>query len=245
MKSKDPSITQERSYRYFDLVMALFVTVLIVSNIASSAKIVDWGISLFGVLPLAFDAGTILFPISYIFGDVLTEVYGYKRSRKVIWAGFFCLAFSALVLWMVKLMPGEATWQAATGQVAYDSVLGGMISGGIVLASLSAYFAGEFSNSFILAKLKIRTQGRMLWLRTIGSTLVGEMIDSVIFISVATLFGVFPAELFLTLVVSNYIFKVAIEVIMTPATYGIVKWLKKGEHEDYYDRDTNFNPFRA
>jgi uncharacterized integral membrane protein (TIGR00697 family) len=147
MNTQSSPLKNERSYRYFDIVMALFVTVLIVSNIASSAKIVDWGVSLFG-LPLAFDAGTILFPISYIFGDVLTEVYGYKRSRKVIWTGFFCLAFSALVLWTVKVMPGEATWQSTTGQEAYNNVLGGMISGGIVLASLVAFFAGEFSNSY-------------------------------------------------------------------------------------------------
>jgi len=244
LEPHEQSVTPVRSYRYFDLVMALFVTVLIVSNIASSAKIVDWGVSLLG-LPLAFDAGTILFPISYIFGDVLTEVYGYKRSRKVIWAGFFCLAFSALVLWLVKVMPGEATWQAMTGQQAYDNVLGGMISGGIVVASLSAYFVGEFSNSFILAKMKILTHGRWLWSRTIGSTLVGEMVDSSVFIGVATLFGVFPAELFWTLVVTNYIFKVTIEVAMTPLTYAVVRLLKKTEHEDYYDRNTDFNPFRA
>jgi uncharacterized integral membrane protein (TIGR00697 family) len=244
LEQKSQTLTQERPYRYFDLVMAMFVTVLIVSNIASSAKIVDWGVSLMG-LPLAFDAGTILFPISYIFGDVLTEVYGYKRSRKVIWAGFFCLAFSARVLWLVKVMPGEATWQAATGQQAYDSVLGGMISGGIVVASLSAFFAGEFSNSFILAKMKVLTQGRWLWSRTIGSTLVGEMVDSFMFIGIATLFGVFPAELFWTLAVTNYIFKVTIEVVMTPLTYAAVRMLKKSENEDYYDRDTDFNPFRA
>jgi queuosine precursor transporter len=233
-----------RSYHYFDLVMALFVTVLIVSNIASSAKIVDWGVSLLG-LPLAFDGGTILFPISYIFGDVLTEVYGYKRSRRVIWTGFFCLGFSALTLWMVKIMPGEATWQATVGQAAFEKILGGMSSGGIVLASLSAFFAGEFSNSFVLAKMKIFTRGKWLWSRTIGSTLVGEGIDSIIFIGVASLFGVFPWELFFTLVVTNYIFKCSIEVIMTPVTYAIVGFLKKTESEDYYDVKTDFNPFRA
>jgi uncharacterized integral membrane protein (TIGR00697 family) len=225
--------------------MALFVTVLIVSNIASSAKIVDWGVSFLG-LPLAFDAGTLLFPISYIFGDVLTEVYGYKRSRRVIWTGFFCLAFSALVFWLVRVMPGEATWLAGgAGQASYDQILGGMSSGGIVLASLAAFFAGEFSNSFILAKMKIWTEGRKLWARTIGSTLVGEGVDSLIFISVACLFNVFPWELFWTLVVTNYIFKVGIEVLMTPVTYIIVNKLKRSEHEDYYDRDTNFNPFQA
>jgi queuosine precursor transporter len=233
-----------RMYHFFDLVMALFVTVLIVSNIASSAKIVDWGISLFG-LPLAFDGGTLLFPISYIFGDVLTEVYGYKRSRRVIWTGFFCLAFSAFVLWTVRVMPGEATWQTSVGQVAFDKVLGGISTGGIVLASLAAYFAGEFSNSVVLAKMKVLTRGKWLWSRTIGSTLVGEAVDSLIFILVATIFGVFPWELFLTLVVTNYIFKVSIEVVMTPVTYAIVGFLKKKENEDYYDRNTNFNPFHA
>ena len=233
---------KERSFRYFDLVMALFVTVLIVSNIASSAKIVDWGVSLFGI-PLAFDAGTILFPLSYIFGDVLTEVYGYRRSRRVIWTGFFCLGFSAFILWLVRIMPGEATWSAGVGQDAFEKVLGGVSSGGIVFASLAAYFAGEFSNSVILAKMKVMTQGRWLWTRTIGSTLVGEGVDSLIFIFVASVFNVFPWELFITLVVTNYIFKVAIEALMTPATYAVVGFLKKGENEDYFDRTTNFNPF--
>lgn len=234
--------TQERSFRYFDIVMALFVTVLIVSNIASSAKIVDWGVSLFN-LPLAFDAGTILFPLSYIFGDVLTEVYGYRRSRRVIWMGFFCLGFSAFILWLVRIMPGEATWAAGVGQDAFNKVLGGVSSGGIVIASLAAYFSGEFSNSFILAKMKVLTQGRWLWTRTIGSTLIGEGIDSIIFIFIASLFGVFPWELFWTLVVTNYIFKVGIEALMTPVTYAVVGFLKKSENEDYYDRKTNFNPF--
>jgi uncharacterized integral membrane protein (TIGR00697 family) len=220
--------------------MALFVTVLIVSNVASSAKIIDWGVAIFG-LPLAFDGGTILFPISYIFGDVLTEVYGFKRSRRVIWTGFSCLAFSAVVLWLVRIMPGEAVWQATTGQAAFNNVLGGMSTGGIVLASLSAYLVGEFTNSVILAKMKVATKGKWLWSRTIGSTLVGEAVDSLIFISVASLFGVFPWEIFWTLVVTNYIFKVSIEVLMTPATYWIVGKLKKVENEDYYDIKTRFN----
>lgn len=233
----------QRSYRYFDLVMALFVSVLIISNVASSAKIVDWGFSVAGV-PMAFDAGTLLFPISYIFGDILTEVYGYRRSRRVIWTGFACLALASLVLWIVRILPGEAQWQQYAGQAAYVAILGGMSSGGIVLASLSAYFAGEFSNSVILAKLKVLTRGRWLWTRTIGSTLVGELIDSAIFIAVASLFKVFPWNLFLTLVLTNYIFKVALETLMTPVTYAVVNWLKRRENEDYYDRDTNFNPFK-
>jgi queuosine precursor transporter len=248
MKSQDTlaetSIQEEqkRNFRYFDLIMALFVTVLIVSNIASSAKIIDWGVAIFG-LPLAFDGGTILFPISYIFGDVLTEVYGFKRSRRVIWTGFSCLAFSAVVLWLVRIMPGEAVWQATTGQAAFNNVLGGISTGGIVLASLSAYLVGESTNSVILAKMKVVTRGKWLWARTIGSTLVGEAVDSLIFISVASVFGVFPWEIFWTLVVTNYIFKVSIEVLMTPATYWVVGKLKRAENEDFYDVKTRFNIF--
>ena len=230
-------------YRYYDYIMALFVTVLVMSNIASAAKIVDWGVSLFGV-PLAFDAGTLLFPISYIFGDILTEVYGYQRSRRVIWAGFFCLAFSSLVLWIVSLLPGEATWQQYAGQAAYLAILGGMSSGGIVLASLLGYLCGEFSNSFTLAKMKIRTQGRWLWTRTISSTLVGQMVDTLVFVLVASLFGVFPWSLFVTLILTNYLFKCGVEIIMTPFTYLAVNRLKRIEGEDYYDRDTSFNPFK-
>jgi hypothetical protein len=232
----------EKQYRYFDLIMAVFVTVLIVSNIASSAKIVDLGFRLFGV-PMAFDAGTILFPVSYIFGDILTEVYGYKRSRRVIWAGFACLALSAVVFGVVRVLPGEAAWQSYAGDAAYVAILGGMSSGGIVLASLAGYWSGEFSNSFTLAKMKILTQGRWLWTRTIGSTLVGELVDTAVFVTVASLFKVFPWELFLTLTLTNYLFKVAVEALMTPVTYLVVAGLKRAENEDYYDRQTNFNPF--
>ena len=234
-------LVKNRSYKYLDLVMALFVTVLIVSNIASSAKIVDWGVSIF-FIPLAFDAGTILFPISYIFGDVLTEVYGFKQSRRVIWVGFACLALTALVLWLVRIMPGEATWQQQTGQTAYNAVLGGISSGGIVIASLLAYLAGEFMNSVVLAKMKVATKGKWLWMRTIGSTLVGEGVDSLIFVGVACLAGVFPWSLFWTLVITNYIFKCAIEILMTPATYWVVRKLKHAENEDYFDTDTRFSP---
>jgi uncharacterized integral membrane protein (TIGR00697 family) len=231
-----------KNYRFFDLIMAFFVTVLVVSNIASSAKIVDWGISLWGVR-LAFDAGTLLFPISYIFGDVLTEVYGYRRARRVIWAGFAALALSAAVFWMVRLLPGEATWQEYAGQAAYEAILGGMSSGGIVLASLAGYWSGSFSNSFVLARMKVLTRGRWLWTRTIGSTLVGELVDSAVFIAVASLFGVFPWTLFITLVLTNYLFKCAVEALMTPLTYLIVSRLKQAEGEDAYDTSTNFSPF--
>jgi queuosine precursor transporter len=244
MKTSPTTSSDTRvNYRYLDLITALFVTVLVVSNIASSAKIIDWGFSIFGVR-MAFDAGTLLFPISYIFGDILTEVYGYKRSRRVIWIGFFCLGLSSIVFWVVGRLPGEATWQQYAGQEAYNAILGGMSTGGIALASLLGYWTGEFSNSFVLAKMKILTSGRWLWTRTIGSTLLGELVDSAVFILVASLFNVFPWSLFISLVMTNYLFKCSIEALMTPITYLVVNALKRLEHEDYYDRDTNFTPFQ-
>ena len=231
-----------KSYRFFDIILGIFIAVLLISNIASSAKIVDLGFSIFNI-PMAFDAGTILFPIGYVFGDILTEVYGYQRSRRVIWTGFFSLALAAVAFWVISILPGEATWQGYAGDKAYQSILGGMSSGGIVLASLAGFWLGEFSNSFILAKMKVFTHGRWLWSRTIGSTLAGEMVDTAMFVVVASAFGVFPWSLFLTLTISNYLFKVAVEILMTPLTYLIVLALKRAENEDYYDRDTNFNPF--
>ena len=242
INSKSPPPSQgDRSFRFYDLVMALFVTVLIVSNIASSAKIVDWGFPLFGVR-MAFDAGTLLFPISYIFGDVLTEVYGFKRSRRVIWTGFVLLGFSSLVLMLVRILPGEAAWQGYAGQSAFDAILGGMSTGGIVIASLAAYWVGEYSNSVVLAVMKVKTRGKFLWARTIGSTLVGEGFDSVIFITIACLFKVFPWEIWGSLVLTNYIFKCTIEAVMTPATYWVISKLKSAENEDYYDVHTKFSP---
>ncbi len=216
---------EQKSYRYFDLIMAVFVTVLVVSNVASSAKIVDLGFNLGGV-PMAFDAGTLLFPLSYIFGDILTEVYGYKKSRRVIWTGFFCLALASAVFALVGRLAGEATWQGYAGDTAYAAILGGMSSGGIVLGSLAGYWSGEFTNSFTLAKMKVWTRGRHLWARTLGSTLVGELVDSSVFVVVACLFGVFPWSLFLTLVLTNYLFKVTVEALMTPVTYWIVNLFK-------------------
>ena len=210
-----------KSYRFFDIILGIFIAVLLISNIASSAKIVDLGFSIRNIR-MAFDAGTILFPIGYVFGDILTEVYGYQRSRRVIWTGFFALALAALIFWVISILPGEVTWQGYAGDEAYQSILGGMSSGGIVLASLAGFWLGEFSNSFILAKMKILTRGRWLWSRTIGSTLVGEMVDTVMFVVVASAFGVFPWSLFLTLTLTNYLFKVAVEVLMTPVTYLVV-----------------------
>jgi uncharacterized integral membrane protein (TIGR00697 family) len=228
-----------RVYRYYDVIMALFVTILIVSNIASAAKIVNLGFSISGI-PMAFDAGTILFPISYIFGDLLTEVYGFKRSRRVIWVGFACLALTSFIFFLVRSMPGEKTWQNYAGQASYDAILGGISTGGIVLASLLAYLFGEFTNSVVLAKMKVATNGRWLWMRTIGSTLVGEGVDTLVFITVASLVGVFPWVLFPSLLLTNYIIKVGVETLMTPVTYWAVAFLKKSENEDYYDRETRF-----
>jgi uncharacterized integral membrane protein (TIGR00697 family) len=216
-----------RSYRYFDLIMAAFVAVLLISNIAST-KILQLG-------PLAFDGGTLLFPLSYIFGDILTEVYGYARSRRVIHVGFGAALLMALVLAAVGALPAAADWGY---QEAYQAILGQTPR--IVAGSLVAYFAGEFSNSFVLARLKVLTRGRWLWMRTIGSTLVGEGVDSVIFIAVASLVGVFPWSLFFTLVVANYIFKCLIEMLMTPVTYWVVLKLKRAENEDYFDVKTRF-----
>jgi uncharacterized integral membrane protein (TIGR00697 family) len=240
-KSKTESTPQP--FKYLDIITVIFVVVLVLSNIASSAKIIDWGVSL-GSIRLSFDAGTILFPISYIFGDVITEVYGFKRSRRIIWIGFGTLAFSALVFWLVQVLPGEATWQADVGQEAYNLVLGGISSGGIIIASLAGFFAGSFSNAILMAVLKVLTKGKLLWTRTIGSTVIGEGADTFVFILVATALGVFPWSLFWSLTVTNYIFKVGLEAVMTPVTYWIVNGLKHLEGVDIFDKETNLSPFK-
>lgn len=230
-----------RSYRYFDVVMAFFVTVLLLSNLLSSAKIVDLSI---GPVALVYDAGTLIFPLAYIFGDILTEVYGYRRSRRIIWVGFAALALMAALVWLVGALPGEGLWRANVGDVAYNNVLGGIPV--LAVASLAAYWLGEFSNSYVLARMKVATKGRWLWSRTIGSTIVGQGMDTGVFILVATLLGApgFVPEIMLPLLLSNYVFKVGVEVVFTPVTLAVVNWLKKAEQEDVYDRDTNFNPFR-
>lgn len=220
----------EKNYKYLGMISVFFVSVLLISNVAST-KIVD-------LKYFVFDGGTLLFPLSYIFGDILTEVYGYKRSRGVIWMGFFMALLMSLVFIIVGKLPAASDWG---NQSAYDLILG--LTPRIVMASLIAYFLGEFSNSFVLAKMKIWTTGKMLWLRTIGSTVVGELVDSSVFILVAFL-GVLPNSIILSLIISNYLFKTAVEVVFTPFTYKVVAFLKKEEGEDYYDKDTNFNPFK-
>ncbi|GAB4229725.1 MAG: queuosine precursor transporter [Elainellaceae cyanobacterium] len=220
-----------KAFKHLDTITVLFVTVLLISNVTST-KILELG-------PFTFDGGTILFPLSYIFGDILTEVYGYGRSRKVIWLGFVAALLMSVTFIVVGALPPAPDWQY---QTAYEQILG--LTPRIVIASLIAYFAGEFSNSFILAKLKVLTRGRWLWMRTIGSTLIGQVIDTALFIAIAFT-GVIPNSLLITLIVSNYLFKCGVEILFTPITYWITGWLKQQEREDHYDVDTNFNPFRV
>lgn len=221
-----------KSFKHLDTITALFVTVLLISNVAST-KIVAFG-------PFTFDGGTILFPLSYIFGDILTEVYGYARSRKVIWLGFGAALLMSATLMIVGALPPAPDWP---NQEAFDKILG--LTPRIVAASLIAYFAGEFTNSYTLAKIKVWMNGLHLWVRTVSSTLVGQIVDTTLFVLIAFT-GVegFSSSLIWTLIVSNYVFKCGVEILFTPVTYWITGWLKQQEHEDYYDRDTDFNPFR-
>lgn len=220
---------QIKNFKYLNLITAFFVTVLLISNIASS-KILLLG-------PFTFDGGTILFPLSYIFGDVLTEVYGYAQTRKIIWTGFSMIILASIVFYIVGFLPAAADW---TGQASYDQILGQVPR--IVLASVLAFFAGAFSNSYVMARMKVKTAGRYLWLRTIGSTLVGEGVDTSVFVLVAFA-GTLSDSLLTSIILSNYIFKVGVEVIFTPLTYAIIGFLKKNEKEDFYDKRTDFNPF--
>ena len=219
-----------RAYKYYDLVMAAFVTVLLCANLIGASKVASlWGFT--------FGAGVLFFPVSYIFGDVLTEVYGYARARKVVWAGFAAQLFAAFMSWCVLSFPPAPGWPH---QAAFETVFGGTPR--IVGASLAAYFCGEFCNSYVLAKMKIFTSGRFLWMRTIGSTIIGEGVDSLIFYPIAFV-GLWPRELVLQVLLSNYVLKVTWEIVMTPFTYRLVNLLKRAEHEDYYDRHTDFTPF--
>jgi hypothetical protein len=226
-----------RSYRYYDLVMAAFVTILICSNLIGPAKIAQLDLPVLGVV--TFGAGVLFFPISYVFGDVLTEVYGYDRARKVIWAGFAGLAFASFMATVVVALPPAPFWH---NQAAYEVAFGSTWR--IVLASMFAYFCGEFVNSFVLAKMKILTRGRWLWTRTIGSTIAGEAVDSALFYPLAFYgTGIIPDDKLPLVMVAQFVTKVGVEVVFTPVTYKIVNALKRAEHEDYYDRRTNFNPF--
>jgi uncharacterized integral membrane protein (TIGR00697 family) len=236
-------------YRYFDILVAFFVAILVTSNVASSAKIVDLGVSLFGFwgipsVPLAFDGGTLLFPIAYVLGDVFTEVYGFRLARRVIWTGFIALSLCSLLFFVLARLPADEVWEGYAGTAAFNAILGGMSTGGITIASLAGYLIGEFSNSAVLSRLKVVMKGRVLWVRAIVSSLVGEFLDSLAFVFFASLTGVFGWELFLTLVLTNYIFKVSIEVLVFPLTFLAVRKLKKAEKIDTYDIGVGLNPFK-
>lgn len=223
-------------FRYYDFVMAAFVAVLLLSNVIGAAKpsVINVGGS-----DWVFGAGILFFPLGYVIGDVLTEVYGYARARRVIWAGFAGLLFMAFMSWVVVSLPPAPGWE---GQAAYESVFGQVWR--IVIASIVAFWAGEFVNSYVMARMKIWTAGKKLWTRTIGSTVVGQGVDSIIFYPLA-FWGVWSNEQVITVMITNWLLKVGWEVVLTPATYGVVGWLKRKEGVDIFDEGTDFSPFKT
>jgi uncharacterized integral membrane protein (TIGR00697 family) len=227
---------QPRQYRYYDFVMAAYVCILLCSNLIGPAKETSIEVPIFGTV--TFLAGVLFFPISYIFGDILTEVYGYGRDRRVVWAGFAALAFASLMSAVVVHLPPSAASRSA--QASVEAVFGNTPR--IVVASITAFLCGTFVNSYVLAKMKIWTQGRWLWTRIVGSTVCGELVDSIIFYFVA-FYGRMPQSQLIALMFTQYALKSGWEIIAAPVTYRIVSFLKKAENEDYYDTDTNFTPF--
>jgi uncharacterized integral membrane protein (TIGR00697 family) len=228
---------EKRTYKYYDLIMAAFVAVLLCSNLIGVHKVSSVNLPFYG--EYVYGAGVLFFPISYLFGDILTEVYGYARSRKVIWAGFGALVFASLMSYVVTALPAAKT-MSAEQQTAINMIFGQVPR--IVLASLTAFWLGEFVNSFVLAKIKLLMSGKLLFVRTIASTIFGEIADSLIFYPIA-FYGIWSNDQLISVMIGNYFIKVLWEVVATPFTYLIVGFLKKAEHEDYYDKDTDFNPF--
>ncbi len=228
-----------RHFRYYDFVMAAFVAILLLSNVLGAGKVAVVDVPWLGERP--FGAGILFFPISYVIGDVLTEVYGYARARRVIWAGFVAVLFMAVMSWVVVKLPPAPSWG---NQAAYDVIFGQVPR--IVFASVLAFWAGEFVNSYVLARMKVWTGGRWLWTRTIGSTIAGEGVDSLIFYPAAFLGAVgFTPGLVVTLIVTQWLLKVGWEVVLTPVTYAAVGWLKRKEGVDVFDDGTDFTPFRT
>ncbi|MDE2435801.1 MAG: queuosine precursor transporter [Sphingomonadales bacterium] len=230
LNTLDGQASARRHFRYFDYAMAAFVAILLLSNLIGAAKLATVGGYTFG-------AGIMFFPISYVLGDVLTEVYGYANARRCVWVGFAAMLFMAFMSWVVVKLPPAAGWN---GQAAYDSVFGNTWR--IVAASITAFWAGEFVNSYVLAKMKILTAGKMLWTRTIGSTVFGQAVDSVIFYPVAFL-GIWSSDQVLTVMVTNWFLKVMWEALLTPVTYAVVGWLKRREGVEVFDTGTDFSPF--
>jgi hypothetical protein len=227
-----------RSYNFYPFVMAAFVAVLLCSNLIGPAKITEVGLPYWG--PIAFSTAVVFFPLSYVFGDVLTEVYGYGRARQVIWAGFAALGFATFMSFVVLALPPASFWDQ---QAAYETVFGNTWR--IVVASMTAYFCGAFVNAYVLARMKVWQQGRHLWGRTIGSTIAGQSVDSAIFFPIAFYnSGILPNEAILAVAVTELVLKVGIEAVLTPVTYVVVGVLKRTEREDFYDRNTDFSPFR-
>lgn len=225
-----------RQYKYYEFVLVAFVAVLLCSNLIGPAKIAELDLPLIGTV--TFAAGVLFFPISYIFSDILTEVYGYGRDRRAVWAGFGALAFASFMAFTVVNLPAASFW--VDKQSAVESVFGNTWR--IVLASLIAFWSGSFINSFVLAKMKIWTHGKWLWTRTIGSTVVGEFIDSALFYTIA-FWGIMTTDQIITVALTQYVLKTSWEILATPLTYWIVGRLKRAENEDFYDRNTNFTPF--
>jgi len=233
------STVSARSYRYYDLVVGGFVTVLLCSNLIGAGKTVS--LPLPGGSSLSFGAGNLFFPVSYIFGDVLTEVYGYARARRAIWCGFGALLFATLMSYLVLSLPADPDEPFnRVLQPALEVVFGGTWR--IALGSVLAFWLGDFVNSYILARMKVATEGKFLWARTIGSTVVGQLVDSLVFYPVAFL-GVWSADTITKIIIFNWVLKVTVEVVFTPATYAVVGALKRAEHEDFYDVNTKFTPF--
>lgn len=230
--------TGGRTYRYYDFVMAAFVCVLLCSNLIGAAKAAQLDLPIIGTV--IFSGGVLFFPISYIFGDILTEVYGYGRDRRVVWAGFMGLAFAAFMSWAVLSLPAAPDDFNQAYQKNLEAVFGNTWR--IVAGSMIAFWCGSFANSYVLAKMKIVTAGRWLWTRTIGSTIVGEAVDSGLFYFIA-FYAIWPTEQVVKVAIAQYILKTSWEILMTPVTYRIVAFLKRAESEDYYDRGTRFNPF--
>ncbi len=225
-----------KTYKYYDLILGAYVCVLLCANLIGPAKVSTVNVPVFG--DVTFVAGVLFFPFSYFFGDILTEVYGYARDRRCVWAGFGALVFAAAMAAVIVHLPPAAFWKDK--EPAVEAVFGSTPR--IVLASIIAFWCGSFVNSFVLAKMKLFTQGRWLWTRTIGSTLCGELVDSGLFYTIAFA-AVWPTRQLVGVTITQYVLKSSWEVIMTPATYKIVAFLKRVEHEDYYDRGTNFTPF--
>lgn len=228
----------DHRFKYYDFAMAAFVAILICSNLIGAAKLVQFfELEIFGWQAGMFGAGILFFPLSYVLGDVLTEVYGYARARRVVWAGFGAVVFMAFMSWIVVAMPPAPGWE---GQPAYEAVFG--VTPRIVLASIIGFWAGELANAYVMARMKVWSSGKHLWQRTIGSTIVGQGVDSLLFYPIAFL-GVWPTSAVITVLATNYLLKVLWEALLTPLTYRVVAFLKKAEGVDVYDAQTDFNPF--